>query len=365
MPTASSEEPSSSDASGRLSEAASPQGVTDDAAEAAPRVLCPYCGAVQRGGDQCVRCRGLFEPLSRQATQNVMGPWQVRDEQNPFLPGVSYEKLREMAQRGKLQRGSIVRGPTTRQFWSLACNTAGVAVLLGECHHCHAPVASDAYMCRACGVVLTAATDRQHLGLAPVKLLPGDASAHEVASVGMTRAHERPASPPKPAAVSSAAPSIAPAHPNKPPTTAMMVVPSAVPPPLRTTADHGAHRGASGASGSAGTQGVASTPGHAGTAGGVLDDPLSATAAFVGGSVARRRRRERASAGSIVAWIVFGAVLLAAGSWAIFARETPIDGVIRGVLGDPAHRASTPDRPVSGPSPEVSPGPAASVPTQR
>lgn len=345
MPTPSSDQPSSNDATGRTGEGATgptgPTGPNESPDAGGPRVLCPYCGVVQRGGDQCVRCRGLFEPLSRQATQNVMGPWQVRDEQNPFLPGVSYEKLREMAQKGKLQRGSVVRGPSTRQFWSLACNTAGVAVLLGECHHCHAPVASDAYMCRACGVVLTAATDRQHLGLAPVKLLPGDASAHEVASVGMTRAHERPAAPPQPAAL------------NKPPTTAMMVVPSAVPPPLRTTATTNTANHAPGPALSATAQRDAdlraSTP--------------SGEAAF--STMSRRRRRSRTSAGTIVAWIVFGAVLLAAGSWAIFARETPIDGAIRAVLGNPADRAAAPDRPVSGPSPEVSPGPAASVPSQR
>jgi hypothetical protein len=341
MPTPSSDQPSSSDATGRTGEGApTPIGGVDAGDTGGPRILCPYCGVVQRGGEQCVRCRGLFEPLSRQATQNVMGPWHVRDEQNPFLPGVSYEKLREMAQRGKLQRGSIVRGPSTRQFWSLACNTAGVAVLLGECHHCHAPVASDAYMCRACGVVLTAATDRQHLGLAPVKLLPGDASAHEVASVGMTRAHERPAAPPRPA------------HPNKPPTTAMMVVPSAVPPPLRTTAtastmnDAAAHE-RDGAS--AHDTDVRSAMSEAGA--------RASSAAML-----RRRRRSRASAGSIVAWVVFGAVLLAAGSWAIFARETPIDGAIRAVLGDPAHRAApTPTNTAE----EASPGPAASVPSQR
>ena len=32
-------------------------------------VLCPYCGHAQFGGDRCQACAGLFEPLSRRATQ--------------------------------------------------------------------------------------------------------------------------------------------------------------------------------------------------------------------------------------------------------------------------------------------------------
>lgn len=140
------------------------------------RVLCPYCGCIQRGGERCERCKGLFEPLSRQATQNMMGPWQVRDESQPFLPGVSHERIRDLVARGRISRGTVLRGPTTRQFWALACNTQGVAVLLGECHTCHAPVAVDGFMCKSCGCVLTAPVDRQSLGLGPVRALPGEVS---------------------------------------------------------------------------------------------------------------------------------------------------------------------------------------------
>jgi hypothetical protein len=145
-------------------------------------------------GEQCERCRGLFEPLSRQATQNAMGPWQVRNERSPFGPGCSYEKLREMVVKGRISRSTILRGPSTRQFWSLACNTPGVAVLLGECHNCHSSVKADEYLCRTCGALLTCSSDRQFLGLGPVKLLPGEAGAAEVASSAMGRV-ERPATP--------------------------------------------------------------------------------------------------------------------------------------------------------------------------
>lgn len=167
-------------------------------------VLCPYCGHLQAIAEQCERCRGLFEPLSRQATQNQMGPWQVRSERQPFSPGFSYEKLREMVIKGKVTRSSVVRGPSTRQFWSLACNAPGVAVLLGECHNCHSSVDPDEYLCKTCNAVLTCSTDRQYLGLAPVKLLPGEASPHEVASIATSRSRERPAAPAAPNAVASA-----------------------------------------------------------------------------------------------------------------------------------------------------------------
>lgn len=160
-----------------------------------PGVLCPYCGHRQPAGDRCTACKGLFEPLSRQATQNAMGPWSIRSERNPFAPGCSYEKLKEMVAKGRINGETVVRGPTTRQFWALARDVQGVAVLLGACHNCKARVGTDDYTCRSCGTVLTCGTDRQHLGLAPVKLLPGDGSPREVASSGMGRSATRPASP--------------------------------------------------------------------------------------------------------------------------------------------------------------------------
>ena len=43
--------------------------------------------------EKCEECGGLFEPLSRQATQISMGPWYIRDRNNPYRPGCSYEVL--------------------------------------------------------------------------------------------------------------------------------------------------------------------------------------------------------------------------------------------------------------------------------
>ena len=50
-------------------------------------VSCPYCGVSQPAEDLCRSCGGLYDDLSRQATQNDMGPWFVRMPNRPFQPG--------------------------------------------------------------------------------------------------------------------------------------------------------------------------------------------------------------------------------------------------------------------------------------
>ena len=263
-------------------------------------VLCPYCGGIQAGVSQCQRCKGLFEPLSRQATQNLMGPWQIRDEASPFLPGISYERLRDLVQKGKVHRGTVLRGPSTRQFWSLACNTQGVAVLLGECHHCHAACPTDAYSCRSCGVGLTFTSDRQSLGLAPVKLLPGDAPAHEVASVNLSRAAERPAVP-----LPTPPPSMKPPLGSFAPSMSVASVTPVPPSPVEPSVT-----------------------------------PLSAPPTRA--RLRRHDRRKRDS--STVPVIIFLMAIVLVGVLALTANRTPLDGTIRASLGnqDPSAHNDTP-----------------------
>ena len=106
-------------------------------------LICPYCGEAQPVGERCRACGGFFDPLSRQATHNAMGPWFVRDPERPFRPGCSYETLVQLIQRGQVTKYSIIRGPTTRQFWTVARHVPGVAHLLGYCHACDGPVDPD------------------------------------------------------------------------------------------------------------------------------------------------------------------------------------------------------------------------------
>lgn len=145
-------------------------------------VLCPYCGSLSTHQKQCSNCGGYFDLLSRQRSQNAMGPWFIRDVSKPFQPGCSYSTLVKMIQRGKIKPETVIRGPATRQFWTFARNAPGIAHLLGECHSCHAPVMPIAKLCPMCRASFVVDDDRQHMGLSPVHLLPGDADAATIAA---------------------------------------------------------------------------------------------------------------------------------------------------------------------------------------
>lgn len=137
--------------------------------------ICPYCGhaLAQSSINQCPTCEGHLDPLSRQATQNHMGPWYIRDTASPFRPGCSYEVIRALAVRGKLDPASPVRSPTTMQFWRRADETRGLAHILGNCHNCRLNANPADTACRSCGASFTAESDRQHLGLGARRPLPG------------------------------------------------------------------------------------------------------------------------------------------------------------------------------------------------
>lgn len=145
-------------------------------------VICPYCGSPQTASEQCRHCRGSFDPLSRRATHNEMGPWAIRDPERPFRPGCSYETLVRLVERGDIDRTTVMRGPTTRQFWTVARRVPGVAHLLGYCHACDAHVDEDAVACPNCQEPFGAYLDRDFLGLPDVQPLPG--TAPEDSAVG-------------------------------------------------------------------------------------------------------------------------------------------------------------------------------------
>lgn len=133
------------------------------------QAVCPYCGHAPIGGPRCDVCHGLFEPLSRQATQNAMGPWFIRDESQPFRPGCSYETLARLIERGKVTTETIVRGPMTHQFWKRVGQVQGLSHLAGVCYECGERVGRTDVCCEYCGVLFTVEGDRDTLGLAPVR----------------------------------------------------------------------------------------------------------------------------------------------------------------------------------------------------
>jgi hypothetical protein len=142
-------------------------------------LICPYCGEAQPAGERCRACGGLFEPLSRQATHNAMGPWFVRDPGKPFHPGCSYETLVKMIDRGQVTKTSVVRGPTTKQYWTVARRVPGVAHLLGYCPACDASVDPEDHGCHVCGESFGAYLDRNYLGLPEIRPLPWEARIEE------------------------------------------------------------------------------------------------------------------------------------------------------------------------------------------
>jgi hypothetical protein len=149
--------------------------------------VCPYCGGRTSAGPRCDVCRGLLDALSRQATQNSMGPWFVRDEAQPFRPGCSFETLIALVRRGKIALDTIIRGPSTMQFWAPARRVPGVAHHLGICFNCAEEIEPTDHECRFCGADFHADPDRQHLGLAPMLLIPGQASPDQIAASTMRR----------------------------------------------------------------------------------------------------------------------------------------------------------------------------------
>ncbi|HHN77316.1 MAG TPA: hypothetical protein ENK11_01400 [Phycisphaerales bacterium] len=144
--------------------------------------VCPYCGGVQQHADVCEHCGAHTDPLSRQATQNEMGPWFIRDEAHPFRPGCRFETIERWVRLGRIGPETVLRGPSTNQHWTPAIRTPGVSRLLGRCHACGDEVDPGAVICAACGVSFEIVRDRQYLGLCPVRALPGREDPSRVAS---------------------------------------------------------------------------------------------------------------------------------------------------------------------------------------
>lgn len=158
-----------------------------------PQAPCPYCGhpTDDSQAGRCASCNGLFEPLSRKATQLAMGPWYIRDENRPFMPGFSEAILRQQVASGRIKPSTIVRGPTTNQFWVYASSAPGLSRLLGRCHACSASVTQDAMTCGSCNADLSLPDEVDRLGLSYVEPAERAAVQQEIET-------QRTAPPPRP-----------------------------------------------------------------------------------------------------------------------------------------------------------------------
>ena len=160
----------------RISDEGIPQRWYAEAVSPPRLMICPFCGHTQRPAERCQDCGTAFDAAARKATIARMGPWFVRDPERSFLPGCTYDALRELVQEGRVGRYTIVRGPTTRQLWTVARHVPGLAHLLGYCHACDAPVNPDDEGCYHCGASFTAPEDGDSLGLGE-----GEASSRSTA----------------------------------------------------------------------------------------------------------------------------------------------------------------------------------------
>ncbi len=126
--------------------------------------MCPVCGHDKAGGDECPECETIFTPAD-EATPISLGGWFIHGKARAFKPGISLEQLKKEIAAGSVTGRTVLRGPTTNQFWVEAKAAPGVAHLLGICHACSAKVEPGAASCGSCGVTFPVPANDDTLGL--------------------------------------------------------------------------------------------------------------------------------------------------------------------------------------------------------
>lgn len=115
------------------------------------RHVCPFCGT-QRETDvgACTQCSLEDTPTTRSATRSKLGPWYVLQSRNPSAPGMNFATLMALVQKGRVTARSVLRGPTTGQFWRHAAKVKGVSREFLLCWNCGGDVAKNARACPNC-----------------------------------------------------------------------------------------------------------------------------------------------------------------------------------------------------------------------
>ena len=128
-------------------------------------LVCPICGETQRETSVCRSCETPLDPNGLLHAEGAVGPWWIRDVNRPFCPGMTYDHIVALARRGKFERHALLRGPTTRQLWTVARHVPGIAHILGRCHKCDTHVKPKTRSCPECNTPFLAYRDRNNLGL--------------------------------------------------------------------------------------------------------------------------------------------------------------------------------------------------------
>lgn len=187
------------------------------AAIPAGKVVCPFCGSVNDrpshdyDNSACPKCTMSDNPATRQATRARLGPWFVRQNRNPAAPGMKFDTLMGLVKRGQVTSQSVVRGPTTNQFWRFAAQVKGLSREFGACYNCATPIDAAATICPQCNRMQEPPSNPDVL----LENAPTAAAATAPASSPATVHREiKPPTPaPAPTAATVPSPAFAPAAP--------------------------------------------------------------------------------------------------------------------------------------------------------
>src|SRR5262245_36442644 len=88
--------------------------------------VCPFCGTTRElEQSPCQQCSLEDSPTTRSATRGKLGPWYVLQSRNPSAPGMNFATLMTLVHKGRVTAQSVLRGPTTGQFWKHAAKVKG------------------------------------------------------------------------------------------------------------------------------------------------------------------------------------------------------------------------------------------------
>jgi hypothetical protein len=141
---------------GRLSDIRNNHQQTPSPAQQLRRALrgkhvCPFCGTTRETDlGACMQCSLEDTPTTRSATRTKLGPWYVLQSRNPSAPGMNFATLMVLVQKGRVTARSVIRGPTTGQFWRHAAKVKGVSREFGLCWNCGSDVSKNARACHSC-----------------------------------------------------------------------------------------------------------------------------------------------------------------------------------------------------------------------
>ena len=125
--------------------------------------ICPCCGDAS-DGDECAGCGTVFAPPEK-STRLTWGPWTLREPKRPFQAGISFDEVRYRISLGAVEASTVLRGPSTYQFWSIARNVPGISHLVGYCHACGGRADASHERCLACRALFAVNFSPNLLGL--------------------------------------------------------------------------------------------------------------------------------------------------------------------------------------------------------